>query len=148
MTTAAYKAQVYVSLDDVTYYEVDGINSWDTKEGVNVLDVSEFKTTADGGGITRTGGKQKAMGVRNSNVHLGGFYEHLETYNQGQSMVRICHSTRALMWVKVLYVGKDAVTTGTKMRGWVNKFSHKANVNGAGAFDFTLTSTQAATPIA
>jgi predicted secreted protein len=118
MATAGYKAGFYVSEDDVTYIEVDGIKSLSATNERESLDTTDFKTT----GIDR----ESIMGLRNAPISASG---DRVIGDAGQDLIEdLMFSTddNPVLYIKILLDG----TNGYKGRFNCTQFEVASEVEG------------------
>lgn len=128
----AYGARVYISEDDVTYYEIDGTNDVTVEDSLGEYDASSFKD--------QTGAVQRITTLVDCKVNLAGSYA---TETTGQFQVRKLNQSRVSGYVKVLWNG----TNGFKCAGLWNKYTGNAAAESAYKFSAGFEATALATLI-
>jgi len=112
---------VEVSLDDVTYTEIDGINDVSFGNQRDMLMTTDFKDT--------TGAKTRIAGLKDGTVTISGDLELGDT--NGQNKVRAKYDDGAACWISVKFdPGASAGSRGFKVQGIVENSEIKTVVDG------------------
>lgn len=129
MAFAAHASAIEISTDNVTYYEVDGINDASFEVSRDILETTDFKDTS--------GAKTRIMGLQDTKISMSGDYEDTDT--NGQNTIRTRFLAGTTIWVGFKLDGTD----GYKVETYCTKFSTKAGVNDKVTFDAEFISTGA-----
>lgn len=129
--TATYSATVDASDDDITYLTIDGANSADLEELVELLETTDF----DDGGV-----RSRLPGLKDSSISLE--YD-WELTDAGQVLIRAGYTGRSIVYIKILPDG----TNGWKVAMYVESLSTSAAVDGKATVSVTLQGTGAVTVV-
>lgn len=108
---AAYAPRVYISEDNVTYYEVDGVSDIDVQDVMGSVDASSFKD--------QLGAVQRGTTLADLTASFSGLYA---TEATGHGTLRKVNQSRAVAYLKVLWNG----TNGFKCAGLFKSYSGNA----------------------
>jgi hypothetical protein len=123
-------AKVEVSTDDITYYEIDGINdvSWPPKRDQE--ETTDFKSASAGSGDYDEA-KTYTTTLSDGQATLSGFFR--DDAN-GQDELRYASITGDLVYIQVLWDG----TNGSKVSGYVSSFGTDGESTGLLAVSITV----------
>lgn len=116
MALKGKSVQCKISIDDITYYTVAGINDVDSP-----FDADNIEVTVFGDDFTK-----RIQGLKDASWSLSGFYEPTDT--NGQVAIRTAWKNDTALYIEVSY---DGGTTKFDQQVKVSGFNPSAGVDGA-----------------